>query len=64
MGSNFKDNLLNGVISDEEFDEFASDLLQVEPPPSLVDTILTSVSQIQLPEVQPGGVVKEVAPSA
>lgn len=63
MGDNFRDNFLNGIISDEKFDEFASELLQVEPPPSLVDAILTSISQIQLPAVQPGDVVKDVAPS-
>ena len=63
MGNNFKDNFLNSVISDEEFDEFASELLQVEPPPSLVDAILSSISRIQLPEMQPGGVAKDAAPS-
>lgn len=63
MGDNFRNNLLNGIISDEEFDRFASELLQVEPPPSLVDAILTSISQIQLPEVQSDDVAKGVAPS-
>jgi len=64
MGDTFKDNFLNRIISDEEFDEFASELLQVEPPPSLVDAILTSISQLQLPEMQQIDAVKDTAPFA
>lgn len=40
------------VTSDEEFDELVSELLHVEPPPSLVDTILSSVSKISLRQIQ------------
>jgi hypothetical protein len=36
------------VTTDEEFDELVSELLHVEPPPSLVDDILSSVAKIPL----------------
>ncbi len=52
MRDNFKGNFLNGILSDEEFDEFANELLQVEPPPWLVDAILSSIAQIPLLEMQ------------
>ncbi len=36
------------LTSDEEFDELVTELLHVEPPASLVDTILSSVANLPL----------------
>ena len=45
----FSRNLFStDVTTDEEFDELVSELLHVEPPPSLVDNILSSVARIPL----------------
>lgn len=45
----FSRNLFSAdVTTDEEFDELVSELLHVEPPPSLVDNILSSVARIPL----------------
>jgi len=45
----FSRNLFStDVTTDEEFDELVTELLHVEPPPSLVDNILSSVARIPL----------------
>lgn len=45
----FSRNLFStDVTTDEEFDELVSELLHVEPPPTLVDNILSSVARIPL----------------
>lgn len=36
------------ITTDEEFDELVSELLHVEPPPSLIKNILSSVARIPL----------------
>jgi hypothetical protein len=36
--------------SEDELDELFSQLLQIEPPPTLIDTILTSVACLPLPQ--------------
>jgi hypothetical protein len=41
------------ALSDDELDDLFSDLLHVEPPPGLVEQILTSVMQLPLPGGQP-----------
>jgi hypothetical protein len=43
-----RDLFSTDVTSDEEFDELISELLHVEPPPSLVENILSSVARIPL----------------
>lgn len=46
----FSRNLFSAdVTTDEEFDELVSELLHVEPPPSLIENILSSVARIPLP---------------
>lgn len=50
-----KDVFSREVSSDEEFDELVSELLYVEPPTSLVDTILSSVADVPLPQVPEEG---------
>jgi hypothetical protein len=45
----FSRNLFSAdVTTDEEFDELVSEMLHVEPPPTLVDNILSSVARIPL----------------
>lgn len=54
-----KDFFSEDITSDEEFDKLVIDLLYVEPPQSLVDTILSSVAKIPLPQRQAGLLYQE-----
>jgi hypothetical protein len=38
------------VTTDEEFDELVSELLHVEPPPALIENILSSVARLPFPQ--------------
>ena len=42
------------TLSDDELDDFFSELFQMEPPPRLIEQILTSVKRLPLPQGQPG----------
>ena len=44
------------VLSDDEFDNIFSELLQVEPPPALVQQILASLTPLPRPQGQTGGI--------
>ena len=48
----FADNV-EDVSSEDEIDELFSQLLQIEPPPTLVDDILASVARLPLPQEMP-----------
>lgn len=41
---------IEDVSSDDEIDELFSQLLQIEPPPTLVDDILATVARLPLPQ--------------
>ena len=41
---------IEDVSSEDEIDKLFSQLLQIEPPPTLVDDILATVARLQLPQ--------------
>jgi hypothetical protein len=41
---------IEDVSSEDEIDELFSQLLQIEPPPTLVDDILATVARLPLPQ--------------
>ncbi len=43
-------NFSEDVLSDEEIDQLFSEILQVEPPTWLVDTILAAAARLSLPQ--------------